>query len=84
MPQARTIRIFDTTLRDGEQMPGATLDPEDKLEIALALEGLGWPRQSDCSSARMLAAGRWLRLSAGDWLMLTAGGRLGREIAGGV
>ena len=35
------VLFSDTTLRDGEQMPGATLDPEDKLEIALALEGLG-------------------------------------------
>lgn len=31
----------DTTLRDGEQMPGATLEPDDKLRIALALEAAG-------------------------------------------
>ncbi|MFC1571879.1 hypothetical protein ACFL31_04960, partial [Candidatus Margulisiibacteriota bacterium] len=30
----RTIKIFDTTLRDGEQCPGASLNPEEKLEIA--------------------------------------------------
>jgi len=35
------VLFSDTTLRDGEQMPGATLDPEDKLRIALALEELG-------------------------------------------
>lgn len=35
------VLISDTTLRDGEQMPGATLDPADKLEIALALEAAG-------------------------------------------
>ncbi len=35
------IRIFDTTLRDGEQMPGVSLKPSQKLEIALALEELG-------------------------------------------
>ncbi len=36
-----TIRIFDTTLRDGEQSPGATLTPPEKLEIARQLEALG-------------------------------------------
>ena len=36
-----TIRIFDTTLRDGEQSPGATLSLPEKLEIARQLEALG-------------------------------------------
>ena len=36
-----TVRIFDTTLRDGEQSPGATLDLPEKLEIARQLELLG-------------------------------------------
>lgn len=35
------ILFSDTTLRDGEQMPGATLDPDEKLRIALALEEAG-------------------------------------------
>jgi len=35
------VRIFDTTLRDGEQSPGATLDAQDKLEIARQLARLG-------------------------------------------
>jgi 2-isopropylmalate synthase len=35
------VRIFDTTLRDGEQSPGATLNVDEKLEIALQLERLG-------------------------------------------
>ncbi len=35
------ILFSDTTLRDGEQMPGATLEPEDKLRIAKALEEAG-------------------------------------------
>ena len=35
------VLFSDTTLRDGEQMPGATLEPDDKLRIALALEAAG-------------------------------------------
>jgi isopropylmalate/citramalate/homocitrate synthase-like protein len=35
------IRIFDTTLRDGEQTPGASLTPEEKLVIARQLDRLG-------------------------------------------
>jgi 2-isopropylmalate synthase len=36
-----TILIFDTTLRDGEQSPGATLNVTEKLEIARQLSRLG-------------------------------------------
>ncbi len=35
------IFIFDTTLRDGEQSPGAVLKPQEKLQIAMVLEELG-------------------------------------------
>ena len=35
------VRIFDTTLRDGEQSPGATMNVEEKLAIARQLEELG-------------------------------------------
>jgi 2-isopropylmalate synthase len=35
-----TIRIFDTTLRDGEQSPGATMNVEEKVLIARQLEKL--------------------------------------------
>jgi 2-isopropylmalate synthase len=36
-----TVRIFDTTLRDGEQSPGISLDVAEKLEIAEQLARLG-------------------------------------------
>jgi len=35
------IYIFDTTLRDGEQVPGCQLNTVEKIEVALALEDLG-------------------------------------------
>ena len=35
------VYIFDTTLRDGEQVPGSQLDTNQKIEIALQLESLG-------------------------------------------
>jgi 2-isopropylmalate synthase len=35
------VKIFDTTLRDGEQAPGASLDAKQKVEVARALQDLG-------------------------------------------
>jgi 2-isopropylmalate synthase len=37
----RTIKIFDTTLRDGEQSPGASMNLSEKLKVAHALADLG-------------------------------------------
>ncbi|MDO5566389.1 MAG: hypothetical protein Q4G59_07000, partial [Planctomycetia bacterium] len=37
----RKITIFDTTLRDGEQSPGASMNLPEKLEVARALVELG-------------------------------------------
>src|SRR5258706_2191280 len=37
----KKINIFDTTLRDGEQVPGCKLNSSEKIELALALEDLG-------------------------------------------
>lgn len=41
MDNKRNIRIFDTTLRDGEQSPGASMDFKQKMEFAQALIDLG-------------------------------------------
>src|SRR2546427_568880 len=38
---SRLIRIFDTTLRDGEQSPGAAMNPDEKLMVAKQLARLG-------------------------------------------
>lgn len=35
------VRIFDTTLRDGEQTPGVTITPEHKVQVAIKLDELG-------------------------------------------
>ena len=37
----RQIRIFDTTMRDGEQSPGCSMNPGEKLQVAKQLEKLG-------------------------------------------
>ena len=41
MSETRQIKIFDTTLRDGEQSPGASMNLEQKLQVANALVELG-------------------------------------------
>jgi 2-isopropylmalate synthase len=60
------VRIFDTTLRDGEQSPGATLNADEKLEIAEQLARLGvdvieagFPASSpgDMSAVQQIAVG---------------------------
>jgi 2-isopropylmalate synthase len=40
MTALRTIKIFDTTLRDGEQSPGCSMNLAEKLEMAQALVDL--------------------------------------------
>jgi isopropylmalate/homocitrate/citramalate synthase len=52
-----TVGLYDTTLRDGEQTVGVVLSPEDKLEIARALDEAGVDR---------IEAG-FPRVSADDW-----------------
>ncbi len=40
-PEQDRVLIFDTTLRDGEQSPGATMSHDEKLEIAQLLDEMG-------------------------------------------
>lgn len=54
MSDLKTIKIFDTTLRDGEQSPGASMNIEEKLRVARQLQKLnvdvieaGFPIASD-------------------------------------
>ncbi|WP_327381452.1 LeuA family protein [Streptomyces sp. NBC_01207] len=44
---SKRVRIFDTTLRDGEQAPANGMNPDQKLEMALRIEELG----ADCVEA---------------------------------
>ena len=39
--EANRVVIFDTTLRDGEQSPGASMNLDEKLRIADLLEEMG-------------------------------------------
>src|SRR5512139_3713866 len=41
MTQSNYVKIFDTTLRDGEQSPGATMTSAEKLEVARSLARMG-------------------------------------------
>src|ERR1700722_19159161 len=56
------LRFLDTTLRDGEQAPGCSLNPNEKLRMAHALEELG----VDVIEAGFAAA------SAGDFQAIQA------------
>jgi len=56
------VLIFDTTLRDGEQSPGCSMTPEEKLRVARALAELG----VDVIEAGFPAASR------GDWESVNA------------
>ncbi len=40
-PDPKELRIYDSTLRDGEQMPGVAFTPEQKLEITKMLSRIG-------------------------------------------
>ncbi len=62
------IRVFDTTLRDGEQSPGCSMTPPQKLVMARALAELGadiietgFPASSQSDREAMALIGRELR-----------------------
>ena len=40
--EANRVKIFDTTLRDGEQSPGISLNKQEKVEIATSSRGWAW------------------------------------------
>src|SRR5574341_953598 len=40
-PRAQEIRLYDTTLRDGEQTPGVAFTPEQKYQLACLLSDAG-------------------------------------------
>lgn len=65
MEKSRLVKIFDTTLRDGEQAPGASMTSEEKVQIARQLARLrvdiieaGFPASSpeDFSAVQKIAA----------------------------
>ncbi|MGA8140438.1 MAG: 2-isopropylmalate synthase, partial [Desulfobaccales bacterium] len=65
---SQKIYIFDTTLRDGEQTPGANLNVDEKLQIARQLELLnvdvieaGFPFSSPGDFAAVQAVAREIR-----------------------
>ncbi len=41
MSKRRVIIFFDTTLRDGEQAPGFSMNTDEKIKLALQIERLG-------------------------------------------
>jgi 2-isopropylmalate synthase len=66
------VRMFDTTLRDGEQSPGATMTAAEKLEVARALARLrvdvieaGFPAASPDDLAAVRAIAREVGVAAG-------------------
>jgi 2-isopropylmalate synthase len=68
-PDPNRVIIFDTTLRDGEQSPGCSMTPPEKLRLAKALADLG----VDVIEAGFPAA------SQGDWESVQA---IAREVHG--
>ena len=68
MADPAVIRIFDTTLRDGEQSPGATMTTEEKLQVADRLVGVnvviieaGFPAASPGDLAAVIEFARLTR-----------------------
>ena len=77
------ILVFDTTLRDGEQSPGATMTTHEKVRVAQELEALA----SNFDDLAMPARGRYVKepavMDAGGIVTLppSVGGPLPRFLA---
>lgn len=73
-PLEHTIELYDNTLREGEQVPGIVMGPEEKLEVAHALDAFGvhWAnvgfppvsRQERASVERIVRAGLRMKIAA--------------------
>src|SRR3979409_2426266 len=66
-PPPAKIRVYDDTLRDGEQMPGVAFTPKDKYELARMLSDIGvhimdvgfpYVSESERETLRLVLAGR--------------------------
>ena len=82
------IKIFDTTLRDGEQSPGYSMNKQEKLRLALQLERLGvdvieagFPIASDGDYETVKAIGKAIKKSSVAALCRTRKGDLERAIS---
>src|SRR5579859_1784850 len=71
MGNPAVVKIFDTTLRDGEQSPGATMTTEEKVQVAEQLARLnvdiieaGFPAASYCDLVAVREVARRVRGSA--------------------
>lgn len=82
------ITIFDTTLRDGEQSPGYSMNQQEKLRLALQLERLGvdvieagFPIASDGDFETVREIGKMIKSSSVAALCRTRPGDLERAVA---
>lgn len=82
------ITIFDTTLRDGEQSPGYSMNKQEKLRLALQLEKLGadvieagFPIASEGDFETVLEIGKVVKNSSVAALCRTKKGDLERAVA---
>jgi 2-isopropylmalate synthase len=79
------IKIFDTTLRDGEQSPGASMNTAEKLRLATQLESLGvdtieagFPAASDGDFEAVSAIARKIKIAEVAALARTSVGDIDR------